>query len=37
MIDLICLSYSKCNNLIFKINNKTLGSLFYDIAFLAIN
>lgn len=37
MIDLICLSYRKCNNPIFKINNKTLGLSFYDIAFLAIN
>lgn len=37
MRSLIDLPYSKCNNLVFKINNKILGLSFSYIISLAIN
>lgn len=37
IIGLMCLFYNKCNNLVFKINNKTFGPLLHDVAFLAVD
>lgn len=37
MIDFVNLTDSICNNIVFKINNKTLGLPFCNIVFLIVN